>query len=74
MTREKESMTSPTETTARPETTIHEERLLIGGVLTRAAGDATFDVYNPATGKVAGVVADANSDDMDAAIAAARSA
>jgi aldehyde dehydrogenase (NAD+) len=44
------------------------------GVLAGAAGDATFDVINPATEEVAGVAADGTADDFDRAIAAARRA
>ena len=48
--------------------------LLIDGELRPASGNGTFDVVNPATGEVIGQAADATSDDMDAAIAAARKA
>ena len=51
-----------------------EERLLIDGELTDAAGGATFDVINPATEEVAGVAADGAPADFDRAIAAARHA
>jgi acyl-CoA reductase-like NAD-dependent aldehyde dehydrogenase len=51
-----------------------EERLLIDGELTGAAGGVTFDVINPATEEVAGVAADARPADIDRAIAAARRA
>ena len=51
-----------------------EERLLIDGKLTEAAGGDTFDNVNPATEEVIGVAADATTADMDAAIAAARRA
>lgn len=53
-------------------TTAHETRLLIAGTLRDAADGGTFEVVNPATGDVVGVVADATSADMDEAIAAAR--
>ena len=49
-------------------------RLLIGGELRPATGGGTFDVLNPATEEILGRAADATSDDMDAAIAAARTA
>jgi acyl-CoA reductase-like NAD-dependent aldehyde dehydrogenase len=51
-----------------------EERLLIDGELTGAAGGATFDVINPATEAVAGTAADGSRADFDRAIAAARRA
>ena len=49
-------------------------RLLIGGELRPATGGGTFDVLNPATEEILGRAADATADDMDAAIAAARTA
>jgi aldehyde dehydrogenase (NAD+) len=52
----------------------HEERILLDGVLRHAGAGGTFDVVNPATGEKVGVAADATAADMDAAIAAARSA
>lgn len=52
----------------------HERRLLIDGELRDAADGRAFDVLNPATGQVAGVVANASAGDMDDAIAAARRA
>jgi aldehyde dehydrogenase (NAD+) len=51
-----------------------EARLLIDGELRESGTGAVFDNINPATEEVLGVVADANSADMDAAIAAARRA
>jgi len=51
-----------------------EERMLIDGELTGAAGGLTFDVINPATEEVAGVAADGRPADIDRAIAAARRA
>jgi aldehyde dehydrogenase (NAD+) len=51
-----------------------EERLLIDGELTGAAGGATFEVINPATEEVAGTAADGKAADFDRAIAAARRA
>jgi len=51
-----------------------EERLLIDGELTGAAGGATFEVINPATEEVAGIAADGTPADFDRAIAAARRA
>ncbi|WP_132992175.1 aldehyde dehydrogenase [Gordonia zhaorongruii] len=47
--------------------------LLIDGRL-RPGGGGTFDVINPATEETIGQAAEATSDDMDAAIAAARTA
>ena len=51
-----------------------EERLLIGGELRTARSGKVFDVVNPATEEVIGVVADAGAEDLDDAIAAARRA
>src|SRR3954471_6881247 len=51
-----------------------EPRLLIDGKLVESSSGATFDNINPATETVLGPTADANRDDMDAAIAAARRA
>ena len=47
---------------------------LIDGKLVAASGGATFETINPATEEVLGVAADGTSQDMDAAIAAARTA
>ena len=52
----------------------HERRMLIDGKLRDAAQERVFEVLNPATGEVAGVVANASAADMDDAIAAARNA
>jgi len=51
-----------------------EERLLIDGKLVPATGGKTYDNINPATEEVIGVAADAGSEDIDRAIAAARRA
>jgi aldehyde dehydrogenase (NAD+) len=51
-----------------------ESRLLIDGMLTEAAGGATYDNINPATEEVIGPVADASPADMERAIGAARRA
>jgi aldehyde dehydrogenase (NAD+) len=51
-----------------------EERLLIGGAFVDAGDGATFENVNPATEAVIGVAADASVSDMDAAVAAARTA
>jgi aldehyde dehydrogenase (NAD+) len=51
-----------------------ESRMLAGGRLTEAADGKTFPVINPATEDVIGTVTDAAAADMDAAIAAARTA
>ena len=48
--------------------------MLIDGELVPAASGATFQNINPATEEVLGAVADGGADDMDRAIAAARSA
>jgi aldehyde dehydrogenase (NAD+) len=50
------------------------ERLLIDGALVPAASGATFDNVDPATGERIGSTADAGSDDLLRAIAAARRA
>lgn len=49
-----------------------EHRLFINGALVDADGGATYDVINPATEEVVGVVAAATTADGDRAIAAAR--
>ncbi len=59
------------------ETTAHgagEERMLIDGALRRARSGRTFEVVNPATEDVIGVVADGSAEDLDDAVAAARRA
>jgi aldehyde dehydrogenase (NAD+) len=62
-------------TTEDPSATAQGEvRMLIGGELVEARSGRRFDNVNPATEEVIGDVADAGADDMDAAIAAARSA
>jgi aldehyde dehydrogenase (NAD+) len=52
----------------------HEVRMLIDGELVGAASEATFENVNPATEEVLGVVADASTEDVQRAIAAARRA
>ena len=52
----------------------HEEQLFIGGELRDARNRSTFENINPATEELLGVSADANEEDFDNAIAAARSA
>ena len=49
-------------------------RLLIGGEWVQAHSSKTIPVVDPATGKTIGAVADADSADVDKAVAAARSA
>ncbi|TKD13041.1 aldehyde dehydrogenase family protein [Polyangium fumosum] len=49
-----------------------ERRLFINGALVDAEGGRTYDVINPATEEIAGVVASASLADADRAIAAAR--
>jgi aldehyde dehydrogenase (NAD+) len=51
-----------------------ESRMLIDGKLVEARDGRTYDNINPATEDVIGPVADASTDDMDSAIAAARRA
>jgi len=51
-----------------------ESRLLINGELREASSGKTFNNINPATEALIGVCADGTIEDMDAAIAAARSA
>ena len=52
----------------------HEEQLFIGGELRDARNGSTFENINPATEELLGVSADANEEDFDNAIAAARAA
>lgn len=49
-------------------------RLLINGELRDAAAGATFTIYDPARGVELATVAKAGSDDVDAAVTAARTA
>jgi phenylacetaldehyde dehydrogenase len=49
-------------------------RLLIGGEWVESASDSTVPVYDPATGQQVTVVPDANAEDVDRAVAAARKA
>ena len=51
-----------------------ESRMLIDGELVAAAGGEEFDNVSPATGRVLGATAAAQSEDMDRAIATARRA
>lgn len=52
----------------------HEEQLFIGGELRDARNGSTFENINPATEELLGVSADADEEDFDNAIAAARAA
>jgi acyl-CoA reductase-like NAD-dependent aldehyde dehydrogenase len=52
----------------------HEERLLIDGKLVAASSGAVYQTVNPATEEVVGMAADANAEDANVAIAAARRA
>jgi aldehyde dehydrogenase (NAD+) len=63
-------MTTPID----PAQVAHEERMLIGGHLRPSSDRSTFPIENPATGRVAGVVANGTAADIDEAIAAARTA
>src|SRR5215471_17755630 len=49
-------------------------KLLVGGKWVAAASGKTFPVYNPATGTVLAQVAEADKEDVDRAVAAARKA
>lgn len=51
-----------------------EDRLLVGGALVAPAGGRTYPNVNPATGKVFADAADAGTEDVEAAIGAARRA
>lgn len=55
-------------------TILPEAKLFIDGQLRDAAGGRTYDVIGPWTGEPVGKAADANADDVNAAIAAARRA
>ena len=57
-----------------PKDPAREERLLIGGELRPAEGDAVYDNVDPATEAVIGTAADASPADVEAAIVAARTA
>ncbi len=54
--------------------TLPDSKLFIDGALRDASGGATFDVICPWTGKAICKAADASAEDVDAAIAAARTA
>jgi acyl-CoA reductase-like NAD-dependent aldehyde dehydrogenase len=51
-----------------------EHRLLIDGELVAAAGGATFETFDPSTGRPIALVAQAGPEDVDRAVAAARAA
>jgi aldehyde dehydrogenase (NAD+) len=53
---------------------VGEERMLVDGQLRPARSGRTFEVVNPATEEVLGVVADGGRDDLDEALTAARRA
>jgi NAD-dependent aldehyde dehydrogenases len=53
---------------------LFRSRLLIDGKLVEAASGKTFPVYNPATGAILMQVAEADSEDVDRAVKAARKA
>lgn len=55
-------------------TLVHEDRLLIDGLLVAAEGGATYDTISPSTEEVLGTAADATLADADRAVAAARRA
>jgi aldehyde dehydrogenase (NAD+) len=63
-----------TGTDTKPTPVVGEERLLIDGHLRQARSGRTFEVVNPATEEVIGVVADGGPEDLDDAIDAARRA
>ena len=51
-----------------------QHRMLIGGSFVTAASGKTFPVYNPATGEVVAHVPEAEAEDVDRAVRAARGA
>ena len=53
---------------------IEHDRLYIGGKLVASTGSATIEVVNPYTEEVTGTVPDGTAADIDAAVAAARTA
>jgi acyl-CoA reductase-like NAD-dependent aldehyde dehydrogenase len=55
-------------------TATHATQLLIGGTWREAAGGATYEDHNPATGALLAEVAEATQNDVDAAVRAARTA
>ena len=60
--------------TAHPFLDGKPKRLLIGGQWVNALSGKTFDSVNPATGKVIAQLAEGGAEDVDLAVAAARSA
>jgi aldehyde dehydrogenase (NAD+) len=55
-------------------TMLPEARLYVAGVVRAASGNRTYENVGPWTGEIIGTAADADADDVRAAIAAARSA
>src|SRR5580658_7011471 len=60
--------------TQSPMLMLPEAKLVIDGVVRRAAGNRTYDNIGPWTGQVVGKAADASAEDVSEAIAAARRA
>jgi acyl-CoA reductase-like NAD-dependent aldehyde dehydrogenase len=54
--------------------TVEATRMLIGSEWREAVGHATFESHNPATGEVLAELPDARTEDLDAAVQAARDA
>jgi acyl-CoA reductase-like NAD-dependent aldehyde dehydrogenase len=52
----------------------HADRIWIGGKWVRAQSGRTIELVSPDTEEVIGTVAEADAEDMDAAVAAARAA
>lgn len=66
--------TAPVTTAHRPPPTAHSVRNFIGGRFADAQSGATIDDIGPATGEVIAQIPDSDARDVDAAVAAARSA
>jgi phenylacetaldehyde dehydrogenase len=60
--------------TATADFVTHKHRMFIGGRFVFAASGKTFPVYNPATGEVMAQVPEAEAEDVDRAVRAAREA
>src|SRR6187551_249994 len=68
------SMTTQQEVPATDETAPANLRMVIGGERVDAAGGQTFEVINPATGKVVATAPLGGREDVDRAVAAAQKA
>jgi aldehyde dehydrogenase (NAD+) len=59
---------------SEPEKVVHQRKMLINGEFVDAASGKTFETPNPSTGKTLAVVAEADKEDVNRAVRAARAA